>query len=330
MSERKITNEAGLSLPITVWLLKDDYDYDDREFAISTTTLLKPIRALVLSKQKERHELKEIDLKDLIASRLGSAVHNALEDAWKNPETIKKAMELNNMGHLASRVAINPADADLTADTIPIYMENRSEKRIGRWIVTGKYDLILDGRLSDYKSTSVYAFIFDSNKMQYIKQGSIYRWLNPDKIKDDVMNIEYLFTDWSSIKARTSADYPKLRSQSKSYPLMSLDETEKMIKEILAKLDFYLDKPQAELPLCTSEELWQKETVWKYYKNPNNTTRSTKNCQSPEEAQQRFEADGSVGKIVEVPGEVKRCLYCDVMEHCTQAERFILDGLLKP
>ena len=60
-------------------------------------------------------------------------------------------------------------------------------------IVSGKYDLVLDGQLSDYKSTSVWTYIYGSKVEDYIKQGSIYKWLSPDKITSDYININYIF-----------------------------------------------------------------------------------------------------------------------------------------
>ena len=39
-------------------------------------------------------------------------------------------------------------------------------------------------------------------------------------------------------------------------------------------------------------------------------------------------ADGDVGTIKEVPGEIKACRYCPVIGLCTQATRFIEEGRL--
>lgn len=314
---------------MAVWLLKDDYDYNDDPTVISATTLLKPMRALVLSMQN-KDALKEMDIKDLIPSKMGSAVHDSLEQAWLDTDNVFNALETLGMGSVKDRILINPKPEDLTNNSIAIYMENRAIKKIGNWTVSGKYDLVLDGVLHDYKSTSVYAIIFNSNGAQYTKQGSIYRWLNPDKILANHMNIEYLFTDWSGTKAKTDKGYPKQRVESKRYPLMSLEATEQMIKDILRDLDLYKNMEQVDLPECSPEELWQKPTTWKYYRKAEQK-RSTANF--PDDmagAYARMDADGNVGIVKEFPGEVKRCNYCACIDLCTQAQLLIGAGLLKP
>ena len=45
------TNKNNVSLALAVFLMYDEYKYDDRSNAISATGLIKPLRQLVLSKQ---------------------------------------------------------------------------------------------------------------------------------------------------------------------------------------------------------------------------------------------------------------------------------------
>ena len=46
------------------------------------------------------------------------------------------------------------------------------------------------------------------------------------------------------------------------------------------------------------------------------------------EANNRLFADGSVGKVIEVKGEVKRCRYCNASAVCLQAENLVAAKLL--
>ena len=87
----KFTNKNQLSLPLAVFLVNDTYDYDDRDRAISTTAILRSIRSIVLSMQHDTLE-KEVDIIDLAASKLGTAIHDACESASKNPEALKIAL----------------------------------------------------------------------------------------------------------------------------------------------------------------------------------------------------------------------------------------------
>jgi hypothetical protein len=320
------TNKNNVSLALAVFLMYDDYDYDERPNAISTTGLIRPLRQLVLSKQNAALS-KTVDVADLVFTRMGSAIHKGCEDAWKDPQNVKNALKVLGASEDAvNSIRINPPF--VKEGETPVYVEQRAEKEILDFIISGKYDLVLDGTLNDYKSTSVWAYIFDSNADSYIKQGSIYKWLSPDKITEDYININYIFTDWSSAKAREKKDYPQLKTITKKYNLWSVEETENWIMNKLEAYKLHSNTPQEGLPECTDDELWSTKTTYKYYKNPNKLDRSTKNFDTMDEALLRKATDGNVGTIKTVPGEVKACRYCPVVSICTQAETMLADGRL--
>ena len=259
---------------------------------------------------------------------MGSAIHSGCEEAWSDRKNILEALKLFGAADtVTDSIKVNPET--VTENDMPVYVEQRAEKEILNFIISGKYDLVLDGVLNDYKSTSVWTYIFDSNKDNYIKQGSIYKWLSPDKITSDIININYIFTDWSAPRARQDPkSYPQQRVLTKEYPLWSTEETEQWITNKLEVYQSLIGAPQCNLPECTDEELWASETVYKYYKNPNKLDRSTKNFGTMNEALMRKSADGDVGIIKEVPGEVKACRYCPVVSICTQAESMLASGRL--
>ncbi len=320
------TNKNNVSLALAVFLMYDDYDYDERSNAISATGLIRPLRQLVLSKQNAALS-KTVDVADLVFTRMGSAIHKGCEDAWKDPQNVKNALKVLGASEDAvNSIRINPPF--VKEGETPVYVEQRAEKEILDFIISGKYDLVLDGTLNDYKSTSVWAYIFDSNADSYIKQGSIYKWLSPDKITEDYININYIFTDWSSAKAREKKDYPQLKTITKKYNLWSVEETENWIMNKLEAYKLHSNTPQEGLPECTDDELWSTKTTYKYYKNPNKLDRSTKNFDTMDEALLRKATDGNVGTIKTVPGEVKACRYCPVVSICTQAETMLADGRL--
>ena len=328
------TNKHNVSLALAVFLMYDKYDYDDRPNSVSATGLIRPLRQLVLS-QQNKELMKTVDISDLVASRMGSAIHAGCEEAWTDQDNIAKALKVLGAGDAAiDSVVVNPSDEKEGWDTypegmIPVYVEQRAEKKIDDMIITGKYDLVLDGTLNDYKSTSVWTYIYDSNAWNYTVQGSIYKWLNPEKITSDYININYIFTDWSATKARQDPkQYPQQRVLTKKYPLWGNAETENWIQNKLAAYARLADTPQSGLPECDDDELWASETVYKYYKNPAKTERATKNFPTMDEALIRKSADGDVGTIKTVPGEVKACRYCPVIGICTQAETMLASGRL--
>ena len=321
----KYTNKDNVSLPLAVWLMHDDYDYDKRDNVISATALFKPTRALVLIDEHKGSD-KTVDIMSLVSARMGSAIHAVAEQAWTNRENISKALQALQVSNLDDKLVINP-DVVKEGD-IPIYVEQRHEKEINDYIISGKYDLVVDGTVSDYKSTSVWSYIFDSNALKYTQQASIYKWLAPDRITDNAVHIQYIFTDWSAANAMRDSSYPQTRVLTKEYPIWSVEQTEHFIKEKLDLLKQYKGRPQEELPQCTKEELWESETTYKYYKNPTKMARSTKNFDNMDEANIRLANDGGVGTVVTVPGEVKACRYCEVSDICKQAQNLIQQGRL--
>ena len=320
------TNHNNVSLPLAVFLMYDDYNYDERSNVVSATGLIKPLRQLILTHQNPT-EAKTVEISELVASRMGNAIHKGCEVAWTDLPTVKKAVKaLGANDDAADSIRINPPY--LKEGETAVYVEQRVEKIIDDFVISGQYDLVLDGVLNDFKSTSVWTYIFDSSADSYIKQGSIYKWLSPDKITSDYININYIFTDWSAAKAREKKDYPQFKALTKKYDLWSIEETENWVRNKLDIYKLHLDTPQEGLPECTDEELWATEETFKYYKNPNKLDRSTKNFKTMDEALIRKSEDGDVGIIKTVPGTVKHCPYCPVVNICTQAEAMRVSGRL--
>ncbi len=326
----QFTNEHNLHLSMAVFLAHDSYDYDSRPNAISTTRLLDATRQTVLSRRSQGNK-STIDISGFLASSLGTALHDGIEAAWSHGNHVRALQRLGYSQSMIDRIKVNPEPSELTADTIPIYLEQRREKEIDDFIVTGKFDFVGDGELVDHKSTSVYGYLQGNSEEKFRLQGSIYRWLNPDIITSDHMIVDYFFTDWSKKDAMidNGKGYPPCRSLAKKLKLLTLAETETFIRKKLADIKTHLDVPEDRLPLCNKEDLWQKETVYKYYKNPANTTRSTKNYDTFHDAQLHYRKDGSIGLVKVVPGEVKKCRYCAGLEAgCSQAQALIAEGLL--
>lgn len=321
----RYANVSEVPLALAVFLASDDYDYIDDPHTISTTTLLKPLRQIILASRVPEGEALP-KLADMMKLRMGSAIHGGIEHSWKN--NYRDAMSaLGLPARVIDKVRINPLDQDLTDDVIPIYVEDvRFKRKLGKWTITGKADFIGDGRVQDFKSTSVFVYMKQTNALKFTQQGSIYRWLDPKKITQDEMDIHYIFTDHKASMVRSDPNYPPRPFLQQRYPLMSLRETERFIANKLALIEQYWDAPEDDIPLCDPDELWRSEPVFKYYKNPDKTARSTKNYDTKQEAMLRFIEDGSKGLVKEVPGQVTACKYCNAFSVCSQKDALIQSG----
>lgn len=321
----KFTNKTGINLPMAIWLLNDKYDHVKEENYISATGLLKPLKALILAEQNiSVSDLIEIDISNRAQAQDGTAMHSAIDDAWKNKYAIALACELVGISkELADSIIINPTPTHIEQAKArnelitPVYMEKRVIKEIAGFKVGGKYDLVLAGDLHDHKKTGTYTYTHQKNAKKYIQQGSIYRWLNPDIILSDTLTINYFFTDWKQWKT-TEPKYPLYRIMSQHFEMMSYDETEKFIVDILTNFTKYKDRDQKDLPLCTKEELWQDPTEYKYFKNPT-ASRATKNFGTDLAGANLLLATNRCGIVKPIPGVARACNYCSALPFCDQA-----------
>lgn len=327
----RITNETGVSLPLAVWLAHDEYDYvEGVENYISVTTLMKPLRQIILPSRIPPSE-RQLDVTDFIAQSLGHAIHDSIEKAWKNGH----ARALRMMGYgdeTIGRIAINPTDEERRQSNsmIPVYLEQRAMREINvngtTYTIGGKFDMVAEGIVNDFKSTSVWSWIKGSRDDEHKEQGSLYRWIHRDKITEDYVRIHYIFTDWSKSGQRQFPNYPR-RIEYKDIPLLSIEETEQYIRNKLALIQKYKDTPEAQLPECTDEELWRSSPVHKYFSDPEKAkvpgARSSKNFDDAAEARRHMAEKGGKGIVITQPGEVKRCGYCAAYDICTQKDRYL-------
>lgn len=324
----QITNNTGVSLPLAVWLAGDGYDFQrGTRRAISATGLLKGVRKILLTERLTESDMIIPDVTDFIASRLGHTIHDGIEKAW----THDYASSMRKLGYpekIIQRIRINPTPEELRArnDIIPVYLEQRTEREFRGYVITGKFDMVLDGVLQDFKSTSVYTAMHGDKDEDYRLQGSIYRWLNQDKITADHIVINWIFTDWSRAEAKRNPNYPQQRVMPHNVQLLSLDETEAWLDAKFDALEAAADLPEHLLPYCTDEELWRGKTVWKYYSDPKKAddpnARSTKNFDNSADAAAYMASKGGKGIVIEKPGVVRACAYCPAAPICTQRDLY--------
>lgn len=327
---KKLTNVKGLPLELALWLGHDEYEHDDS--VISVTGLLKPIKEIILS-QRITDQPPE-DVGNMVASRLGTAIHTAIEASWMSPKRNDILKSLGFPKGLIDTIRVNPSEKDIAAankageDITAIYLEQRSKKKIDGIVVSGQYDMVVDGAVKDVKTTSTYSYGDPVKAGKYVLQGSIYRWLNPKIITSELMSILYVFKNWSAAQVQADPKYPANDVLEVKYELLSLADTERYIRNKLQDIRKYIDSPEKAMPECTPEDLWMSASVFKYYKNPAKTARSTKNFDTRIEANKRFVKDGSVGIVKEIKGTAKACRYCAAVSICEQAKSLILQERL--
>jgi len=323
---QRYLNDTGIPLSIAVYLAHDTYDHDDDPDTISATALIKPLRPIILA-ERVPEEDRSVDILALLKSRLGSSIHDGVEKAWLHGNFQDAMKRLGYPQRVIDRVVVNP-EGEVPPGKLPVYVEQRTHREIDGVRVSGKFDFVAEGRVEDVKSTSTFAYVNQLNFRSYQLQGSIYRWLNPEIITQDHMAIQYIFTDFKAFEAKRE-NYPNNATQQQLIPLLSLADTEAYIRQKLQAIRKFRPLAQEDLPRCSDEDLWRSAPVYKYYKNPDKKTRSTKNFDSYAEAHTFMLKQGNVGEIDTKPGEVVACKYCPAFSICTQKDEYIADGSLK-
>lgn len=333
MSKPRYTNNYDLPLSLAVWLLHDGYDHSAvaDPYTFSVTEIIKPVRQIILGRRAAALPIEEQTQPDVISlfnARVGQSVHSAIENAWMSDRLPDLLHALGISKRVGKEIEINPDPANSDPDAFKLYMEQRRTVQINdKYSLTGQYDFNFDGQLEDFKFTKTYAITSGVNDEYYIKQGSCYKFLFPDQVTEDHTRISFLFGDWMA--SRAFGDYPTVAIDSKMFPLMSQFQTETFIKDKFAQIEQYRTAPETSLPECTPEELWKDKDVYKYYKNPAKTERSTKNFDSLSEANLRLAKDGGVGIVKTALGKVKACKYCKAFPICSQKDRLLLSGQLE-
>ena len=299
----KITNNLNLHPIIAVWLAENGYSGSNDATHISTTGLLRSTRQQVLLRKCIRDNCEvAVDISTLMKSKMGTAIHKCIEEAWKDPESLRNACE--TLGWSDSRI-----------DRIHVF-EQRAHRDFNGWRINGEFDCVLNGTVIDFKSTSTYTYMNKIKEQDYIKQLSIYRWLNPELITDDVGIIQFIFTDWNQKYALGNADYPQHPFVMIKLPLMSLQETEDFIATTLRSIDY-------------DDHALMINTEWQYFASGDTSKRSSKNFKSYDEAVKYMASKGNIGIIKKKAQEPKGCAYCACRDVCTQYTKFKQMGLIK-
>lgn len=320
MNNLKYTNVHNISLLMSVWLAHDTYDMVPATKKISVTTLLKSPRQTILKSRLTGSDTAS-DVSELINARLGQSIHKGVEDAWAEPHAALRA--LGYPEKVVEKVIVNPTE--WAKDDFPVWIELRTEKPLAGWTVSGESDAILRGAVHDIKSTGIFAYTSGSNNEKYRLQMSLYRWLNQDKVTEDMGYIEYYFKDWDKLESGYKANYPPFPVYQQPIPLLSVSATEQYARKKIGELEVYWDEPETSIPLCSAEDLWQSKPKWQYFGAATNK-KASKNFNTEPEALQWRNAKGK-GVVKYQAAKAKACLYCEAASICSQRKNLKAQGL---
>ena len=302
------TNERNIPLSVAIWLAREMYDRDPSY--ISGSELARSNRQIVLS----RRTTQDIDLSQLLAARLGNAINDAIDAAWKS-ERLMEYVRLAGFNPLFE-YDVNPVIPD--PKKTPIYIQKRYEEPFMGRVLSGAPDMILNGRLFDYKSTAVFLYQ-KKTPADYLWQLTTYRYLARDYITDDVATIQFILKDWSKARAK-DPKYPQTPCPTMLVPVGSVEDCKRRLENRINEIESLMSAEDHDIPFCTDEELWLDPPKFAYYKNPSApaNARATRVFETHAEAQAFQNSQGGVGRIDTRKGEPRACDYCSASTICQQ------------
>jgi hypothetical protein len=283
-----MTNKYGLPRAIVEIISRDEYDYKDDFMNISVSSLIDSPKIRRL-KQLHAGEITE-DVSDKIWLFFGIMGHKVMQD-----------------------VSLN--------DRI---MEVRFSEKIGDWTLTGKPDLFDTETkiLHDYKVTSVWSYIFASEKKSYENQLNIYAYLlrgqghKPVKLQNDL-----ILRDWRKSEYRKSPDtYPIVGYAQLIQKQWDDKEAESYINERLA-LHLTANNSNPDDLQCSPEERWERKGDWAVFsfkKDGALKERADRKFDTEPEAKEYADKNTNATVIKERKGTDARCSggYCDFCNYC--------------
>lgn len=276
----QITNELNLPQALVDAC---DVNPHNAEGTISATTLKSGVREILLTK---RHwEEMTDDVSDRIWTLFGTAVHALLEK--EAPDT---------------------------------FVEERFEKQIGKYKVTGRLDCydMKQKIIFDYKTATTWKYKF-ADYSDWKFQGLVYAWLLKQQgLEVNECRFVMMFKDFSKTKAKTESGYPQKPVYVYKFDVTPSD-LEMIEKKIVAKvqeLEACENLPDDKLPVCSDEERWAKPSKFAVMKTGRKT--AVKLCDDKETAEKYIEAVGGDLYIEERKGTDGKCDgYCSCCEFCS-------------
>jgi len=278
----KITN--NWNVPETLMTLATTEYYSKGASQYSVTELMSPPR---IRRLREQYDEKVVqDVADNLWQLLGSALHVVMERGVTDGYIQEERLFIN-------------------VDEIAISGQIDLQKETPEGIV-----------IIDYKFTSAWAVMQD--KVEWEQQLNVYKWLVEKVKKRKVVGLQIcaFIRDFSRHEKKDG--YPKAPIHMVDIPMWDAVKTETYVRDRLEQhrnAKMFQDFGE-ELPLCSDEERWQRETVYAVKREGRKT--AIKLFKSIEEATELAEKEK--GYVETRKGEPVRCTgnYCGVAEWCDQ------------
>lgn len=285
----QVTNHDKLPEPLVRAIQNDAYSKGDADYSCSE--LIDSPR-IVLLKQRHYDEITE-DAADGIWRLLGKLGHKLAEQAGADNALLEERLFMEVAGRRISGAS-----------------------DVAQWV----YE---DGKITDYKFTSVWTAVFGDRIREWEAQQNIYAELfERHGFPVAALEICAIYRDWRPKEAlQRGKDYPP---RAQIIPL-KLWPREKRVAYIVARVEAMKAAeplPDDQLPHCTPEEMWERPTKYAVMKEGRKTAlRVLDTLQSADGFLKQEEKRPKAGVLYveKRPGSRPRCEdYCPAKGRCNQ------------
>lgn len=292
----KVTNKFNVPATLLALAQRDFYTKGAADYSV--TEIISPPR---IQRLRKRHwDEIEQDVSDMLWMLLGTALHVVAE---------RSVIE----GHTNEERIIVGVDGVLLSGAIDLQQDD------GDGVI-----------IYDYKFTSAWALMND--KPEWEQQQNIYKYLIERAKKKPVngLRICALIRDWSRRDAQNKPNYPQAPIQVIDIPMWDTEKAEAFIRsrieahrESKVKADW-----DEELPLCTEEDRWIRETKYAVKKEGRKTAIRVLDTEEEAQALLKELPEKDKGFIEIRKGEAVRCTgnFCGVSQWCTQYQQSLKEA----
>ena len=292
----KITNKFNVPATLLALAQRDFYTKGAADYSV--TEIISPPR---IQRLRKRHwDEIEQDVSDMLWMLLGTALHVVAERSVID-------------GHTNEERIIVGVDGVLLSGAIDLQQDD------GDGVI-----------IYDYKFTSAWALMND--KPEWEQQQNIYKYLIERAKKKPVKGLRIcaLIRDWSRRDAQNKPSYPQAPIQVIDIPMWDTERAEAYIR---SRIEAHRDSKvkadwDEELPLCTEEDRWIRDTKFAVKKEGRKTAVRVFDTEEEAQALLKDMPEKDKGFIEIRKGEAVRCSgnFCGVAPWCTQYQQSLQEA----
>ena len=312
MSAVRYINPSGLPRPYAIAVEMLEAEYDAGECDFSATALTSPARIHGLkTRLKASGQPVIIDVAESSHSIVGTGVHKVLEVLRGHPDY---EVEQRFFARLHAGLAVDGGAGLVISAKIDGY--EKPTKMLFDWKGT---------RFRTYSDGVKFEYAAQLNIGKYCIENGVDQWGNRQEWPIEKLSSIPIYRDYSAITCEHKPPHEPVGEF--DVPIWPREEVEKYILKKAAELR----RAEEELPLCSSDEMWETAEKWAVEPKAGGRARRLLNSYEEAESWRENHKQPKTLHVVHRPGSCHRCRwYCPVASVCSQWAEHPSNPINKP